>query len=140
MFRSYRNTLDSWLGDYSYREPPVKASAGYSMVMEWELSVNKIDNSYKAILNVTGQQTGLSLLNDLKGNYTTLFVLYNKSLSGIDQRFQKGDTLTLSKAATGIKTNWNELSPMLAEQVPKQCNCFVFTGANENNNTLRISQ
>jgi hypothetical protein len=76
------------------------------MVMEWELSVNRIDKVYKAILNVTGQQTVLSFVNDLKSNDTNLLVLYNKSLSGTDQRFQKGDTLfILSKSFKGNNNN-----------------------------------
>ena len=111
------------------------------MVMTWDLSVNKIDNVYKAILNVTGQQTVFSLLSNLKGSDTTLVVIYEESLPGINQEFQKGDTLfTLSKVATGINTKWIGLSPMLSEQAPKQCSCFVFTGTNENNNTIRVSQ
>ena len=136
-----RNKLDSWLGDYSYSEPPVKSLAGYSMVMTWNLSANKIDNKYNAILNVTGQQTDFSFLNNLNGNDTTLFVIYDESLSGISQGFHKGDTLfTLSKLATGLQTKWHGLSPILSEQAQKQCNCFVFTSTNENNNTLRVSQ
>jgi len=135
-----KDNLNSWLGDYSYSEPPVKALAGYNMVMDWDLSVNKIDNLYKAILNVNGQQTTFSLLNDLKGNDTTLFVTYDKSLSGTDQKFQKGDTLfVLLKATMGIRTKWTRLSPILSEQAPKECICFVFAGANENNNTFKIS-
>ncbi|MFC0776230.1 DUF5991 domain-containing protein [Terrimonas alba] len=138
---SESNKLDSWLGDYNYSEPPIKSLAGYNMVMSWDLSVNKIDKFYKAILNVNGQQTTFSLLNDLKGNDSTLYVIYDQSLSGRDPNLQKGDTLfVLSKAAIGIKTKWSELSPILSEQPPKECNCFVFAGVNENNNTLRVSR
>jgi hypothetical protein len=134
-----KKSLDSWLGDYSYSEPPVKSIAGYNMVMSWNLSVNKIDNFYKAILNVNGQQTAFSLVTDLKGNDSTLYLIYDQTLSGTEHNLKKDDTLfILSKSATRIKTKWKELSPILSDQPPKDCNCFAFTGVNKDNNTLQL--
>ena len=137
----HSENLDTWLGNYTYNEQPIKSMAGYSMVMSWDLSVTKINDMYNSILNVNGQQTGFSCLNNLKGNDTTLFVIYNELLSGVNQTLRKGDTLfILSKNVAGIKTKWNRLEPILSEFVPTECKCFVFTGTNEDKNILRTNK
>ena len=139
---SGNKNLDSWLGNYEFSEKPVKALGGYHMVMNWDLSVNKINDSYTAILNVNGQQTSFAVFNFLAGNDTTLFIIYDSTLDGIDQAFKKGDTLfSLSRiTARRISTRWGTLQPILSESAPQECSCFVFTGINKDNNTLKLPQ
>jgi len=131
--------IDPWLGNYAFSEKPLKAGAGYNMVMEWDLSVNKIDKNYSAILNVNGQQTSFSMFNNVDGNDSALFVIYESTLDGRKDIFKKGDTLfSLHKKGVYIKTSWNMLAPILSETAPKEGRCFIFTGTDKNNNTLRI--
>jgi hypothetical protein len=131
--------FDSWLGNYTFSEKPVKALAGYSMVMEWDLSVNKIDKNYSAILNVNGQQTGFSLFNNVAGNDSSLFIIYESTLGGAGNVFKSGDTLfSLHKKGAYIKTHWGMLAPILSETAPKEGRCFIFTGTDINNNTIRL--
>lgn len=135
-----KQNLDSWLGDYHYNEPSIKAIAGYNMVMGWDLSVNKLNDRYSSILNVNGQQTGFSLLCDLYGNDSSLFVIYKERLSGESGKFYKGDTLFSfsRKNKNLVTTRWAALEPRLAEHPPAECICFRFTGTNQNNNSLSI--
>ena len=136
----YKN-LDSWLGNYKYEEQPIKAIAGYYMVMSWKLSVDKINDKYSSILNVNGQQTGFSCINKVIGNDSTLFIIYDQLLDGINHTLIKGDTLfALSKTVTRVKTKWKALKPILAEFSPEECECFVFTGTNANKNILNTNK
>jgi len=138
---SNRNSknLDTWLGDYHYSEQPVKAIAGYEMVMEWGLSVMKNNDRYIAMLNVQGQQTSFSLLYDIKGNANRIIILYNDLIDGIGPGLAKGDTLfILSKNNTKIITIWAQLEPRLSEKFPKECSCFNFIGVNANKNIQQL--
>jgi hypothetical protein len=136
---SDNKNFGSWLGNYEFNERPLKTFGGYSSFMQWELSVNKIGKIYKSILNVNGHLTSFSLLNNLEGNDKTLFIIYDSILSGVDPGFQKGDTLfSFSGAANSFRTRWASLRPMLRETTPDECRCFIFTGADKDNNTLKI--
>jgi hypothetical protein len=134
------NTLDGWLGSYTYSERPVEV-AGSNLEMDWELDVYKIGKIYKAQLNVNGDQANFSLFNDLAGNDTVLHVIYNQPADSTGHILQKGDTLfSLLKNGVVINTRWGALEPMLLESSPKQCRCFKFIGKDKNNNTIIIDQ
>jgi Family of unknown function (DUF5991) len=132
--------LDSWLGNYTFSEPPVKTFGGYSMVMNWDLSVDKINDKYSAILNVNGQQKSFAVFNNLAGNDSVLFIICESTLNGVNEPLQPGDTLfsLLKITSRRIRTRWGSLQPILSESKPEECSCFIFTGTNKNNNTLKI--
>jgi hypothetical protein len=50
-FKKSSDSLISWQGKYFYEEKPIKASAGYYMVMEWELDIHKETDKYIANLS-----------------------------------------------------------------------------------------
>lgn len=116
---------DIWLGDYAYDETPVKANAGYSMVMNWKLSINKKGDVYQGALAVNGQQTNMELLTDVKGDANAVAITYNSLVYGTDENFRVGDTLfLLTGKGDNIKTIWGELEPRLMEHPDKECYCF----------------
>ena len=69
--------LDNWTGHYNYEEKPVKANAGYYMVMKWDLSIEKKNNVYQGTLEVNGQQTHVKLLTKIRGNKDAIAIIYN---------------------------------------------------------------
>ena len=119
--------IDNWIGNYSYEETPVKANAGYSMVMEWSLAITKIDDT----LEINGQQTDIEILTKIEGDTNTIAVIYDSILTigYVDATYKKGDTLfTLSKAKNGtLTTNWIAIKPFLSDNPPKECSCFFQT-------------
>lgn len=118
--------LDNWIGKYEYGEEPIKAVAGYYMILGWELSIYKTKNEYQGVLDVNGQQTFMKLLSDIVGDTNSVAIIYNSLIDGSVNPIKKGDTLfTLSKRAGGIETNWFAFEPILAENPPKKCNCFM---------------
>ena len=135
-----KQNLDSWLGNYDFHEPSIKAIAGYNMVMHWELSVTKLNEDYSSILNVNGQQTAFSLLCNAEGSDASLFIVYKERLAGVSQEFHKGDTLfSFSRQNKNVvTTKWAAMQPILNEHPPAECICFRFNGTNQNNNSLRI--
>jgi uncharacterized protein DUF5991 len=131
--------LDTWLGEYDFSEKPIKAIAGYNMMMEWNLTVNKIEDKYNTILNVNGQQTSFSLFNTIAGNDSVLYIIYDYKIEGMQEAFKKGDTLfSLQKAGAYLKTRWAAIQPILTENPPVECRCFIFRGRNKDNNTLTL--
>ena len=116
------SNLYNWSGNYIYEELPVKAIANYSMLMIWELS---IDKNRQAILEVNGQQTYFKFLVEISGTSNRIAITYNKTLEGSSYKLKKGDNLfVLSKINGKLKTEWKSLEPILAENPPKECNCF----------------
>lgn len=122
---SSSKNLDTWIGKYNYVEEPVKSNAGYNMVMGWELSINKQENTYTGTLEIDGQQTFINLLTDISGDTNTISVIYNKLIDGSDENLKKGDTLfILSKQSGKLITKWRHLGPRLPEIFTDVCNCF----------------
>jgi hypothetical protein len=119
---------DKWIGKYSYEEEPIKAIAGYYMVMEWELSITEKKDSCQGVLDVNGQQTYMKLLTAVSGDSNAVAISYNRLIDGLDYGLKKGDTLfILSKVAGKIITKWKALEPRLAEMPPRECNCFILS-------------
>jgi len=117
--------VDNWIGHYGYSEEPVQALAGYNMVMIWDLSITKKNDSCQGILEVNGQQTFFKLLADISGDSSSIAIVYNRMLDGVPGNWKRGDTLfTLSKGSKGLNTKWFLLEPRLLEKVPRECNCF----------------
>ena len=118
--------LDNWTGHYNFEEKPVKAKAGYYMVMKWDLSIEKKNNIYQGTLEVNGQQTHVKLLTKIRGNKDAIAIIYNNRPLGSNETPRKGDTLfTLSKNADKLITKWFALEPRLLESKKKECNCFM---------------
>ena len=117
--------LNNWSGKYIYKESPVKAIAEYSMVMIWELSIEKNNKKRQAILEVNGQQTYFKFLVEISGTADKIAIIYTKTLDGSYESLYKGDILfILSKNNRNLKTEWKKLEPILAENSPEKCNCF----------------
>ena len=122
------NDLDNWAGNYHYEETPVDANAGYAMVMDWNLSISRQNDSCTGILEVNGQQTFLKLKTNLAGDTSNMAVIYDGLIEGNDEQLKNGDTLfTLTKTVHGIKTTWFSLEPRLVPNSPKVCTCFYQT-------------
>lgn len=118
--------LDNWTGSYDYEEEPIKANAGYYMVMEWTLSIYKNSDTYQGVLEVNGQQTYIKLLTDIVGDSNAIAITYNNLIDGSNQNLKKGDTLfILSRKVDKLNTTWFALEPRLLENPPKECNCFM---------------
>jgi hypothetical protein len=118
-------SLDSWVGNYNYVEEPIKAIAGYHMTMMWAFSINKVNDSYQGVLEVNGQQTFIKILADISGDTNSIALTYHKVMDGSDENLKKGDTLfLLFRNEDKIKTKWMALEPRLAENPPKECDCF----------------
>ena len=118
-------SLATWIGEYSYGEEPVKAIAGYSMVMIWDLTININGDSCQGILEVNGQQTYIKLLTNITGDSNAITITYDRVIDGSNENLKKNDTLfILSRNAGVLKTKWFELEPRLLENPGKECNCF----------------
>ncbi|MFN8295007.1 MAG: DUF5991 domain-containing protein [Chitinophagales bacterium] len=118
--------LDGWIGKYKYEEENIKANAGYNMVMDWELAIEKHENVFNGILEVNGQQTFIKLLTNISGDTNEISVIYEKLIDGSNVNLKKGDTLfILSKQSDKLVTKWRHLEPRLPEISPRECNCFI---------------
>jgi len=126
---SYNETqenLDTWVGNYSYEEEPVKSIAGYPMVMVWKFSITKESDSINGILEINGQQTYIKVLTGITGDSNKIAVTYNSVIDGFNKGLEKGDTLfTLSKNGNELSTSWFTLQSQLLERSAKECTCFV---------------
>ena len=121
-------SLDVWTGEYNYEEEPIKAIAGYSMVMDWTLSINIKGDTCQGLLEINGQQTYIKLLTNITGDTNAITITYNSLIDGSDENLEKGDTLfMLSSNANKLKTKWFALEPRLLENPVKECNCFIRT-------------
>lgn len=122
------NNIDVWTGGYNYDEVPIKAIAGYSMVMGWTLSININGDTCQGLLEINGQQTYIKLLTNITGDTNAIAITYNNLIDGSDENLKKGDTLfMLSRSADKLKTKWFALEPRLLENPVKECNCFIRT-------------
>jgi len=118
--------LDSWIGNYEYEEEPVKANAGYAMVMEWSLSIEKQNDTCNGIVEINGQQTYIKLQAAISGDTNTIAVTYKNTIEGGNENFRNGDTLfLLSKKGDALVTKWKLLEPGLSPAHEKECNCFI---------------
>ena len=119
--------LNSWIGNYGYEEDPIKAIAGYNMMMVWEFDIVKNEKTYKGILEVNGQQTFTKLATNISGDSSKIFIMYDSLIDGSKELLKTGDTLfSLSKKQGKLITNWYSLEPRLPEFPPKECACFQF--------------
>ena len=119
-------SLNKWVGEYVYEEPPIKANAGYYMTMTWTLSITKKDGAGQGILEVNGQQTYIKLLADVSPDKNSIAILYNSRIEGSDEMLKKGDTLlVLLLSSEKLETNWKALQPRLTEINAKDCVCFA---------------
>jgi sulfur carrier protein ThiS len=124
--------LDKWIGKFSYGEEPIKAIAGYYMTMQWELSINKKNDSCQGVLEVNGQQTYMKLLTAVSGDSNSVAITYNRLIDGLDYGLKKGDTLfILSKVAGKLITKWKVLEPGLTENSLQECNCLTMSKDNK---------
>lgn len=111
--------LSEWQGEYSYEEELVEAVAGYSMIMQWEVSISEENGEYVGVLEVNGQQTSMKLKTSIEGNSTQVSVKFKQGLEGIGyEQFKPGDELfRLEKNSEGnIVTFWQKLEPGLSEK------------------------
>jgi hypothetical protein len=118
--------LDSWDGNYGYSEKPIKATAGYSMIMDWSLSIRTKEKNNEGILEVGGQQTYIKSKIKVTGDTNMIAILFDSLVDGRDQERQKGDTLfLLSKNAGSLITKWFSMESILPENSPRECICFT---------------
>ncbi len=125
---SYAQELASWHGEYYYSETPVKANAGYFMVMEWILSIYEQDGQEMAMIAINGQQTQINYEAFARGGEESVSIFFNETVAGsVNEGLSRGDLLlTLTKTEKGVMTNWVKMSPRLAEISETEClNCFV---------------
>ena len=125
MYKEGSDTLHSWQGKYFYQEEPIQAIAGYYMAMEWELDIHKATDTYKAKLEVNGQQTLIDLECEIAGDENEISIMFSKKIDESLENFQHGDTLfKLRREGKELITVWANLESRLAEKVPKECSCF----------------
>ena len=129
------NTPENWLGRYTYREP----ADSNNIIISRELIISRLNGEYLAYLNAgsaIGNSSYAAAASVVKGE---LFVVFEKSYSKPAPAFQKGDTLfSLIKEAGSFKTKWKKLLPLSQYNRPSECNCFIFRGLNENNNSISL--
>jgi len=119
-------SLDSWIGNYTYEEEPVKANAGYAMVMEWSLLINKQNDTCSGIVEINGQQTYMKLRAAISGDTNTIAITYKNTIEGGNENLHYGDTLfLLSKKGDALITKWKLLEPRLSPAHEKECDCFI---------------
>jgi hypothetical protein len=129
------NTPEKWLGRYTYPEP---ANAD-NIIVSWEILINRLNGEYLSIINASSPAGNFSYSGNVSVNKGELFVVFEKSFSKPDPAFQKGDTLfSLIKESGSIKTRWKKLVPVSSINKPRECNCFVFRGLNENDNNISL--
>jgi hypothetical protein len=115
----------NWAGKYHYDEEPVKANAGYAMVMEWDLTIIKNGHRYTGTIEINGQQTYIKALTDIVEDKDGIRIVFNRLLDGIGNN-KKGDVLFLLRRKDNkLVTQWASLTPILAEKYPKECTCFI---------------
>ncbi|MCC3160319.1 DUF5991 domain-containing protein [Hymenobacter sp. 15J16-1T3B] len=111
--------VQAWAGNYRYEEEPVKAVAGYSMAMTWQLRLQPpASGRLGGQLNVEGQQTFMKLKVRASGTPTDAQVIFVQGLDGAGyQQLKPGDVLfRLHKAPNGtVQTYWGKLTPRLLE-------------------------
>ena len=125
---SFAQDLNNWHGEYYYSETPVKANAGYSMVMEWILSIYEQDGQEMAMITINGQQTEINFEAFARGGDESISIYFNETVAGsVSEGLSSGDLLfTLTKTEKGIVTTWLKMVPRLVETKEKEClNCFV---------------
>ncbi len=113
----------SWVGKYHYDEEPVKALAGYSMVMTWDLSINNKD---EGVLEVNGQQTYIKAAIRVEGSKDSVSIIFDKMLDGVSESYKKGTVFfTLKRKGKLLTTYWAAIGERLPEKSPKSCKCFI---------------
>lgn len=113
-----------WVGEYSFHEEPVPTSTGINKIMQWELSVEKQNDTCFGVLEITGLTTYIKLLTTLSGDSSRVDVVYHQYLEGSED-YQPGDVLfSLSRDTNQIITHWNRLQPLLAEEHEVSGSCF----------------
>src|SRR4051812_31853542 len=81
-FKKTSYSLKLWQGKYFYEEEPIKAIAGYYMVMQWGLNIHEEANKYIANLEVNGQQTYIKLQGEVLGDEKEISILYSNNIDG----------------------------------------------------------
>ncbi|MCB2410815.1 DUF5991 domain-containing protein [Hymenobacter lucidus] len=120
--------LPGWIGTYTYSETPVKALAGYSMAMEWQLALLPQAGATGGELAVEGQQTFMKLKVRATGTAREAQVIFVQGLDGTGyQQLKPGDVLfRLRKDPKGkVLTYWGKLQPRLSEKYQDGQVCFV---------------
>jgi hypothetical protein len=124
-FKKSPYSLKSWQGKYFYEEEPIKAIAGYYMVMQWELNIHEDADKCIANLEVIGQQTYIKLQGEIVGDEKEISILYSRNIDGSSENLQHGDTLfKLNREGKELITKWAVLNPRLPENPEKNCHCF----------------
>lgn len=118
--------LDNWDGDYLYNEKPVKALAGYNMVMIWTLKIKQENKDCIALIEVDGQQTHMVIRAIVSGDDNSINLTFDKGIDGMGyDDLKKGDHLLQLKREKGkIKTKWDKLEPILDEEFKNDTVCF----------------
>ena len=111
------NEINNWVGKYEYNEKPVKALAGYNMVMLWTIEIKQEKENYVALIEVNGQQTYMLIQATVNGDKNKVKLIFDKGIEGVGyENFKKGDSLIeLHVENEKIITKWNKLTPMLVE-------------------------
>ena len=123
--------MSSWKGRYEYQETPIQSTAGYSMMMLWDLIIFEDSGSYKGSLGIAGQQTDVLYHGDIVGNDDEVSYIYRKTSLGAGAPYKPGDTLLTIKNVKGeLVTYWHKAQPILPEKFPASCKCFVKTNRN----------
>ncbi len=124
----YAQGRETWYGEYFFSEEPVKADAGYSMVMEWKLVVYPGEGNAMemGVLEINGQQTELKFNVYIQGDSGNFMVFFSEAISETDPGFKKGDILfSLKKTSEGMVTTWGTMASRLAEKYQRECqDCF----------------
>ena len=122
--------LNTWEGIYSYEEQPLKANAGYFMVMNWKLDIHKDTAGTVGIIEINGQQTFTKLEMKIKGNEDSISLIYQKTIDGSSENLNIGDTVfKLHRNGTRLITQWGKLEPRLLDNPPTTCDsCFIKNG------------
>ena len=104
---SAANSLDSWLGDYSWTE-----DTGTPVVRTYALNIGELEGYYMAHLQITDAQGEQMLLARLRGTDKLLILTFEKNLQGSGYKGRPGDELLrLELREDQLFTRWGGIHP-----------------------------
>lgn len=112
---SYKNSLKSWLGEYTFSEG--YSEPGYApLAMEYYLKIYEDNDKYYADIEIDGNLTMTRIRAELAGDKNWISLLYLCSLQDnmfVDFYSKNSVLLSLKKDDAQVYTYWGEIQPML---------------------------
>ncbi len=118
------DSLESWVGDYSYTEyAPPDQNMFYSLIIYEE------NHDYYADIYIDGFQTAKRLRAKVAGNGLSVDLIFDSYLpDSMFDIYEEGDILlSFTKSGSRFLTSWGEIEPMLLEDDVKDQEHFEKT-------------